>query len=206
MSAGYVTARSEGLINCRICGLLCPMLPEPGSCPRCGSRLHSRTPRSLERASALLLAAAILYVPANVLPVLHTASEGSERADTIFSGILALWSGDSWPLAMLVFAASILVPALKFIILGFLIFTTKQRSHWALYDRALLYRIIEFIGRWSMLDVYVVTLMVALVRFSGLATIEPGIGALAFAAVVVLMMHAVQSFDPRLMWEQSRNG
>jgi paraquat-inducible protein A len=206
MSSGYVTARSDGLINCRVCGLLSPLLPEPGSCPRCGSGLHSRTPGSLERASALLLTAAILYVPANVLPVLHTASEGSERADTIFSGILALWSGDSWPLAMLVFTASILVPVLKFIILGFLIFTTKYSSHWALYDRAVLYRIIEFIGRWSMLDVYVVTLMVALVRFSGLATIEPGIGALAFAAVVVLMMYAVQAFDPRLMWEQGHNG
>jgi paraquat-inducible protein A len=204
MSPVLPTARSCGLLSCHVCGLLLrPLRHAAGvQCPRCASALHARKPQSLQRSLAFLIAAAIFYVPANVLPILHTTAVGYDASDTIFSGILALWSGRSWPLAMLVFVASILVPSLKFLVLGFLLAATRLGSHWALYDRALLYRIVDFIGRWSMLDIFVVALMVTLVQFRGLAVIHPGPGALAFAAVVILMMYAAQAFDPRLMWDR----
>ena len=204
MTAAFATASSLGLVNCLVCGLVLrdPNLSSPVHCIRCATVLTARKPNSLQRSSALLLSAAILYVPANVLPILRTASVAHSRDDTIFSGILALWSGGSWPLAILVFTASILVPSLKFAILGFLIWSTHRGWRWGLNDRSGLYRLIEFIGRWSMLDVFVVTLMVTLVQLRGVATIDPGAGALAFAAVVVLMMYAAQAFDPRLMWDR----
>jgi paraquat-inducible protein A len=203
------SAKSHGLVSCHVCGLLArePSAPEPSAgvaprCRRCAAPLYARKPRSLQRSLALLLAAAIFYVPANLLPILHTTAVGHDESDTIFSGIVALWSGHSWPLAILVFIASILVPTLKFLVLGFLLVSTHRGSRWALYDRALLYRLIDFIGRWSMLDVFVVALMVTLVQFHGIAAIHPEPGALAFALVVILMMCAAQAFDPRLMWDR----
>jgi paraquat-inducible protein A len=171
-------------------------------CCRCATVVTARKPNSLQRSVAFLLAAAILYIPANVLPILRTTSVSHSGADTIFTGILALWSGGSWPLAILVFVASICVPSLKFLVLGFLIWTTHRGLRWGLHDRSILYRLVEFIGRWSMLDIYVVTLMVTLVQLRGIATIHAGPGALAFAAVVVLMMYSAQAFDPRLMWDR----
>jgi paraquat-inducible protein A len=199
---------SRGLISCEACGLLARIPSASGAAPadprcrRCASPLRARKPQSLERSLALLIAAAIFYVPANVLPILHTTAVGYDESDTIFSGIVALWSGHSWPLAILVFIASILVPTLKFLVLGFLLISTHRGSHWALYDRTALYRLIDFIGRWSMLDVFVVALMVTLVQFRGVASIHPEPGALAFAVVVILMMYSAQCFDPRLMWDR----
>jgi paraquat-inducible protein A len=202
------SAKSRGFVSCHVCGLLSR---EPSHrttagavtrCRRCGARLHARKPESLARSLAFLIAAAVFYVPANVLPILHTTAVGYDESDTIFSGIVALWSGRSWPLAILVFIASILVPTLKFLVLGFLLWSTHRASRWALYDRTMLYRVIDFIGRWSMLDVFVVALMVTLVQFRGLASIHPESGALAFALVVILMMYAAQAFDPRLMWDR----
>jgi paraquat-inducible protein A len=149
-----------------------------------------------------LLAAAILYVPANTLPILHTTSIGYDGDDTILSGIVSLWRGGSWPLSLLVFTASILVPSLKFLLLGFLILSTHRRWDWGLQDRTALYRLIEFVGRWSMLDIFVVSLMVSLVQLRGIASIKAGAGALAFASVVILMMYSAQAFDPRLMWDR----
>jgi paraquat-inducible protein A len=206
MKDAYVTAARRDLLNCHVCGLLLndPKLSTRVQCTRCASILHSRKPNSLHRSSALLLAAAIFYIPANLLPILHTTSVGYTGSDTIFSGIVALWSGSSWPLAILVFIASILVPSLKFIVLGLLIGSTYRRSDWALHDRTILYRLVEFIGRWSMLDIFVVSLMATLVQLRGIATIHAGAGALAFAAVVVLMMYSAQAFDPRLMWDQEK--
>jgi paraquat-inducible protein A len=205
MSPTFTTAASLGLLSCPACGLL---TYDQGTdvkipCGRCGTFLSARKPNSLQRSLAFLLSAAILYVPANVLPILHTTSVAHSGDDTILTGILALWSSGSWPLAMLVFVASILVPSLKFLVLGFLLWTTYRGWRWGLHDRSVLYRLIEFIGRWSMLDIFVVTLMVTLVQLRGIATIQAGAGALAFAAVVVLMMYAAQAFDPRLMWDRS---
>jgi paraquat-inducible protein A len=205
MTPKHLTAAACRLFSCHVCGLL---LRDPGPgghprCTRCESVLHRRKRNSLQRSFAYLLAAAILYVPANVLPILQTSSVGYEGNDTIFSGIMTLWSGGSWPLALLVLFASILVPTLKFAVLGFLLLSTHRGWSWGLHDRMVLYRLIEFIGRWSMLDIFVVALTVSLVQLRGIATIHAGAGALAFASVVILMMYAAQAFDPRLMWDRA---
>lgn len=198
-----VTAASGGLTSCHSCNLLSRPLPTDAVslCPRCGGRLHSRKQESLQRTLALLLAAAILYIPANILPIMHSHTVLYDEDDTIMSGVVVLWNGGSWPLAVLVFFVSILVPCLKLISLSLLVVSTHLKWRWRLKERTVLYRFIEFIGRWSMLDVFVVGLLVALVQLRGVATIHAEPGALAFAAVVVLTMYATQSFDPRLMWD-----
>jgi paraquat-inducible protein A len=206
MSAFPPTAGEAGWLVCHTCGLV----SRPGRadaearCPRCGSRLHARKHNSVARTWALLIAAAIMYIPANVLPVMNTSSLfGSER-DTILSGVVYLWTSGDWPLALLVFFASITVPVLKLIALTVLLVSVQRRSTWQPQQRARLYRLVEFVGRWSMLDIYVVTLMVALVQLQSLATITAGYGAVAFGAVVVLTMLAALSFDPRLIWDPMR--
>ena len=200
------TAAEAGWAVCHTCG----MLSDPGrggahaSCPRCGERLHLRKQNSVARTWALLIAAAILYIPANVLPVMNTSSLfGSER-DTIMSGVVYLWTSGDPPLALLVFFASITVPGLKLIALSVLLVSVQRRSTWQPEQRARLYRLVEFVGRWSMLDIYVVTLMAALIQLQSLATIRPGPGAVAFCSVVVLTMFAAMSFDPRLIWDPMR--
>jgi paraquat-inducible protein A len=205
MSDGIATAESRGLLNCHVCGRLwrTGVLAGDAHCRRCGSRLRGRKPESLQRTLALLVAAAILYVPANLLPIMHTRTMTYDGDDTIMSGVVALWTGGSWPLALLVFFVSILVPTLKLLSLSLLVVSTHRGWHWRLHERAALYRLIELIGRWSMLDVFVVALLVALVQLRGIASIDAGPGALAFAAVVVLTMYAAQSFDPRLMWDRA---
>jgi paraquat-inducible protein A len=204
MSQRIVTAGSRGLITCRVCGLLSRAEDTTHElrCLRCAGALHVRKPQSLQRTLALLLAAAILYVPANVLPIMHTSTVVYDGDDTIMSGVVTLWSGGSWPLAVLVFMVSIVVPTLKIISLSLLVVSTHRGWRWRVHERAALYRMIEFIGRWSMLDVFVVALLVALVQLHGVATIHAGLGAIAFAAVVVLTMYAAQAFDPRLMWDR----
>jgi paraquat-inducible protein A len=170
-------------------------------CSRCGAVLHPRQPDSIRRTWAMLIAAALLYIPANLLPILHTTSLFGDEDDTIMSGVVYFWTSGDWPLAVIVFVASILVPMLKLTVLALLAFTAQRRSNWRPLERAKLYRIVERIGRWSMLDVFVITLTVALVRFGSLAVITPGWGALAFATVVVLTMIASMQFDPRLIWD-----
>ena len=195
-------ARDCGILACHVCGLLSFASPalRKSRCPRCGERLHDRKPQSLHRSLALLLAAAILYIPANALPIMHTSTLLYDEDDTILSGVVALWSSGSWPLSMLVFFVSILVPTLKLMTLSLLILSPHYRWRWRARERTQLYRLIEFVGRWSMLDVFVVALLVALVQLRGIAIIRAGPGAIAFAAVVVLTMYAAQAFDPRLMW------
>lgn len=211
MNDATVTGESRGLLTCHTCGLLSRAPGDAAAdggdaaCPRCGSVLHARKPHSLQRSFALLLAAAILYVPANLLPIMHTSTVTYEEDDTILSGIVALWVDGSWPLAILVFFVSILVPTLKLSALGLLLLSTHRGWRWRLHERAVLYRLIEFIGRWSMLDIFVVALLVALVQLRGFAAIHAGFGATAFAAVVVLTMYAAQAFDPRLMWDGARS-
>ena len=171
------------------------------SCARCGARLHHRRPDSVGRTWALLLAAAILYIPANLLPVMYTHSLFGREDDTIISGVIYFWTSGSPALAAIIFIASIVVPVLKLAALSLLAITTQKRSRWHPQQRTLLYRLVEFVGRWSMLDIFVITLTVALVRFQSLAVITAGPGALAFCAVVVLTMLASMQFDPRLIWD-----
>jgi len=170
-------------------------------CARCGAAVHFRKPDSIARAWALLIAAIILYVPANVLHVTETSALTGVQRDTIMSGVLYLWATGSIPVAALIFFASILVPLAKIIALALLLITTQRRSTWRLVDRARLYRVVELVGRWSMVDIYVIALLVTLVQLGGLARITAGPGAVAFGAVVVLTMFAAEAFDPRLIWD-----
>jgi paraquat-inducible protein A len=170
-------------------------------CPRCGSPVHLRKPNSIGTTWALLLAAMIMYLPANLLPVMATTYLGNTQADTIMSGVIYLLHHD-WPLAVIVFVASVLVPLLKILALLYLLISVQRRSPLRKAQRTRLYRVTELVGRWSMVDVFVVALMAALVQVGALATIEPGGGALAFATVVILTMLAAMSFDARLIWDQ----
>jgi len=154
----------------------------------------------------MLTAAVILYVPANILPVMRVVSMGSEKADTIMGGILYFLRTGSWPLALLIFFASIVVPLLKLAILSFLLLSVRRKSTWSPALRTRLYHLTEIIGRWSMVDIFAVTLMVAMVEMGAVATIEPGPGAVAFAAVVMATMLASHSFDPRLLWDAMEDG
>jgi paraquat-inducible protein A len=194
--------RRVGLASCRGCLAICEIGGRASTiCRRCGQIVHPRIPRSLEKTSAYLAAAAILYVPANVLPVMHSSSLLGEQDDTILSGVVYLLRSGSWPLALLVFVASIVVPLLKILAIGLLVWMSARGSPSHTLARARLYRGIEVIGRWSLLDIYAVTMLVALVRMGKLASVMPGPGALAFAGVVVLTLLAADSFDPRAIWD-----
>ena len=189
---------------CEACGLV-SNLPDAGhghaACPRCSASLHRRKPNSLARTWALVITAAILYIPANLFPVMTVISLGRGEPDTIISGAVALADAGMWPLAVLVFFASIAVPMLKLVGLVALLITVQRGTTWRLQDRTVLYRIIEFVGRWSMIDIFMISILVALVQLGEIATIQPGLGAIAFASVVIITMIAAESFDPRLMWD-----
>ncbi|HEV7834713.1 MAG TPA: paraquat-inducible protein A [Caballeronia sp.] len=203
VSGSAPTAAGAGLFVCHDCGLLSKPAPgtHEGICPRCGSALHFRKPGSIARTWAFVIAAVVLYIPANVLPVMDTSSLFGAQTDTIMSGVVFLWVSGSWPLALLVFIASIAVPMLKIISLIFLVLTAQLRWRWLPEKRTRIYRVVELVGRWSMLDIYVITILVALVQFSALATIMAGPGSIAFGSVVVLTMFSAMSFDPRLIWD-----
>ena len=198
-----VTAASYGLMACHSCGLLSRSVSgmHNAACPRCGAQVHLRKPDSLARTWAFLIAAAILYIPANTLPILETNSLFGSQRDTIMSGIVFLWIDGSWPLATVVFVASVMVPMLKLIALTWLLISVQRGRARSPMQSARLYRLVEFVGRWSMLDIYVVTLLAALVQLKSLALIKAGPAALAFGAVVVLTMFAAMAFDPRLIWD-----
>lgn len=193
------TARSLGLVRCHDCSLLVAAHLE--TCPRCGARLHLRKPDSLGRTAALVLAALILYLPANLLPITVTTAIGTRQADTILSGVIYFMQTGSWEIAAVIFIASVFVPLAKLVILVLLLVSVRFRWRWRPRDRTVLYRLTELVGRWSMVDIYVVTILVALVRLGAVATIEAGPAAVYFAAVVVLTMFAAESFDPRLIWD-----
>jgi len=194
---------AQPLARCSVCGLVGSLASTAGRprCARCGAILHRRHHDSLSRCAALALAAAIFYLPANVFPVMTVISFGKGDPATIVAGVEELISSGMWPLALLVFFASITVPVLKLVGLAILLLSTKQRLRTHLHDRTVLYRVVERVGRWSMIDIFMLSILVALVNLGALATIEPGLGATCFAAVVVLTMFAAEAFDPRLMWD-----
>ncbi|WP_159875612.1 MULTISPECIES: paraquat-inducible protein A [Aquitalea] len=199
------SAASQGLWTCHGCGLLCRVgktqADRASCCPRCGAGLHRRKPHSLQYAWAFLLAAIVCYIPANLMPIMLTEMLSGTQRDTIMSGVAYLWRNGSWPLALVVFIASVLVPLLKILSMLLLLLTVHWRSRWAPRQRTRLYRLLEVVGPWSMLDIYVVGLLVALVQLQSLATIKAGPGAVAFGAVVVLTMLSAMHFDPRLIWD-----
>ena len=205
MKPACKTAKSAALIGCHLCGQLSRRhrLPPGGQarCPRCGAALHLRKPNSLARTWALVITACIFYIPANTLPVMTVLSFGKGKPDTILSGVLSLMEANMWILAAVVFFASFAVPILKLAGLCYLLISVQRRSRWKPRERTRLFRIVEAVGRWSMIDVFMVSILIALVKLGSLATIEPGAGATFFASVVVITMFASMSFDPRLIWD-----
>ena len=203
MSTPAATAMTLGLQGCHACGLVSRPVPgaDEGSCPRCGDELSFRKSASIQRTWAFLIAAAVCYVPANVLPVLTTVTASGRDSDTILQGVVLLWSPTGWPLSLIVLVASIMIPSAKIAALVYLLVTVQRGSVESNVQRVRLYRMVELIGRWSMVDVFVDTFTAALVQLQPLMSVEPGPGLLFFAAVVVLTMLAVESFDPRLIWD-----
>ncbi len=195
------SAASQSMVSCHCCGQLLhlPTLQQP-RCPRCESHIPSQHRPSLQWTWALLVTAAILYIPANTYPIMETVSMGETQASTIAGGVIILWENGSWPIALVIFVASLLVPIVKILTLTWLCLVAgrPRRSGHLLQHR--LYQVTEFIGRWSMVDVFVVAILVALIRGGAVMSVYPGSAALAFCAVVVLTMLAARSFDPRLIW------
>ena len=207
MSATALTAMQQGLQSCDTCGLLSRPAPGAGDgeaggrCPRCDEELAFRKPSSIQRTWAFVIAAAICYVPANVLPVLSTTTAAGTDSDTILEGVVLLLSPTGWPLSLIVLFASIMIPSAKILALAYLLITVQRGSIANNEQRVRLYRMVELIGRWSMVDVFVDTFTASLVQLQPLMSVEPASGLFFFAAVVVLTMLAAESFDPRLIWD-----
>ncbi len=195
------------VIGCHSCGLLVPRAvvrePAQARCRRCGSAIHLRKPDSLTRAWAFLIAAFILYLPANYFPIMTVVRFGRGESDTILSGVIHLVEAGEYPIAAIVFFASIFVPILKIAVLTFLLLSVQFKSRWRPRDRAVMYRIMENVGRWSMIDIFMISILVGLVKLGAVATVEAGIGATAFAGVVILTIFAAMSFDARLIWDNA---
>ena len=201
-----LTAAKAGLISCEACGLLVrpAHADEPGYCPRCDAELEFRRHDSIQRTWALIIAAAVCYLPANILPIMISNQLGRVEEDTIISGVILLYNTGSAVLAGIVLIASVVIPLAKLIALAYLLITVQRGSVRKNRDRAKLYRLVEIVGRWSMLDVFVATFIVALIQLQPLMAVLPGTGVLFFGAVVVLTMLAAESFDPRLIWDSSK--
>jgi paraquat-inducible protein A len=195
------TAGAQGLMACHHCGTTWRGAVDGEPCARCGTHLHTRKPYSLNRTWAFLIAACIMYIPANLLPVMITRTLFGAQYDTILSGVIYFWVSGAYGLAAIIFIASFLVPLFKLTVLILLALLAQRGSSWRRPERARLYHIIEIIGRWSMLDVFVVSLLTGLVQIQGFAVINAGVGIAAFGSVVVLTMLASLSFDPRLTWD-----
>jgi len=195
--------RPQELAGCHACGLVqaAPAAGAHAHCGRCGAVLHARKPDHLARTWALLAAAAILYLPANLYPVMTTRGVTGSSSHTILGGVVELWTYGSWDIALIVFVASVMVPLTKLLALALLAWTTQRGGGASLVARTRMYRMVEFVGQWSMLDVYVVVLLSALADFGGLMRITAGVGAAAFGMVVILTMLAAMSFDPRAAWD-----
>ena len=209
MSAGtdtaILTAMQQGLQTCEGCGLLSrPAFGTmEGRCPRCGHELSFRKHASLQRTWAFLIGAAICYIPANILPVMTTTTATGAESDTILQGVVLLWSPTGWPLSLIVLIASVMIPVAKIAALAYLLITVQRGSIESNEQRIRLYRVVEIVGRWSMVDVFVCTFTASLVQLQPLMAVEPSAGLIFFAAVVVLTMLAAESFDPRLIWDPS---
>ncbi|MCG8491895.1 MAG: paraquat-inducible protein A [Sneathiellales bacterium] len=199
------TARDIGAISCQTCDFL--VMPDqlekdPRHCPRCHADIHSRKKDSISRTWALLIASAVLLIPANFYPILTLVSLGEKTSETIMSGIITLFVTGQWAIGVVVFVASVFVPIFKVVALAFLLLSVQIHADWFPARRTALYRFVEFIGRWSMIDIFMISILTAIVKFQALATVQAELGAVAFAAVVILTMLAAHSFDPRLIWDR----
>ena len=191
------SAAARGLAVCHVCGLASPVRVR--HCPRCGDSLHLRNRDSLQRTWAFTVASLLLYFPANLLPILRVESFLGAQSSTIVGGVIQFWQEGDYPVAIIIFVASVMIPVLKIIAIVWLCLAAS--SGWRPRGMTRLYRVTEFVGRWSMVDVFVVAILVGVVQLGSTISIHPGAGALSFAAVVVLTMFAAMSFDPRLIWD-----
>ncbi len=194
------TAADQGLASCHLCAKVASS--DLHECPRCGSALHARTSNSIQRTVALLLTASLLYIPANALPIMYTDQLGRTTESTIMGGVVLLIKLGSIPIAAVIFIASVMVPLGKLLMMYYLCWSVSRGSLGTERQRTIMYRATELIGKWSMIDVFVVAILVALVHLSGLIVFRPGIAALAFGGVVIITIFAAESFDPRLMWDR----
>jgi paraquat-inducible protein A len=194
------TARSQGLAVCHTCTALNE--EDRSNCRRCDSHVHTRIPNSIERKVALLIASIVLYIPANMYPIMITEQQGVATESTIIGGVILLWGMGSYAVALVIFIASVLVPIAKILSLAALCVTVRKKHTKSRKQRTQMYRITEIIGKWSMVDVFVVAILVALIQITGILVISPGGAALAFAAMVIVTMFAAEEFDPRLIWDQ----
>lgn len=194
------TAQQAGFNVCHTCLALCKQ--ELHTCARCGSHVHDRIPNSLQRTIALIIASVVLYIPANLLPIMTTDQFETSTDSTIIGGVIILWNMGSYPVALVILIASVLVPIGKILSVSTLCWTVSRERSVSPRQRITLYRITEFIGKWSMVDVFVVAILVALIQITGIIVIRPGAAALAFAGVVIATMLAAESFDPRLIWDR----
>ncbi len=195
-----MTAASQGLASCHVCLKLAEI--EQRHCPRCGAVLHLRKTNSIDRTLALLFTACVLYIPANILPIMVTDQLGQPTPSTIIGGVVLLLNMGSFSIAAVIFFASVMIPSSKLLMMFYLCWSVYRGPPETLRQRTVLYRITEFIGKWSMIDVFVVAILVALINLSNVIVIQAGTAAIAFAAVVIVSMLAAESFDPRLMWDQ----
>jgi len=195
-----ITARQAGLARCDFCGAL-HRISTANDCRRCGAHVRGRTRNSLQRTWAFLIVGLMAYIPANLYPIMLTRSYDGNTSDTIFSGIVSLAQAGSVFVAVVIFIASVLIPVGKFIIIAGL--ALSLHFQWAMseHTRHVLHTITEFIGRWSMIDVFVVAVLAALIQLGAILTIEPGAGINAFALSVVFTMFSATSLDPRLIWD-----
>lgn len=199
----FLTARDAGLVNCTTCGRV-NLAPE-AACVRCGAPLASRDSKSLQKVWAWWLAGIIAFVPANVYPMLKTATLGSESESTLLGGILELVHHGSIGIAAIVFFASIVIPTSKFLAVAYLALGIGRPSRITAHRRHQIYEVVEFVGRWSMIDVFVVAILAALVQLGSAASIHPGIAAVSFALSVAFTMLSAQSFDARLIWDADKD-
>lgn len=194
------TARSRNLAACHVCCKLASA--DLHHCPRCGSALHLRKSDSIQRTLALLITACLLYIPANIYPIMITDQLGTSEGSTILGGVVILLHHGAVPVALVIFLFSVMVPLSKFMSMFYLVWTVKRHSSVSPRQRTVMYQVTEFVGKWSMVDVFVVAILVALVHLGSLLAIRPGIAALSFAGVVIVTMIAAESFDPRLIWDE----
>lgn len=197
-----ITAREAGLVACQQCGQVHEITSE--WCNRCGGQLQSRDPESLQRVWAWLIAGMIAYVPANLYPMLRTSTLTEHSENTIIGGVFELLRYGSWGVAAIVFVASVIIPLGKFAAIIYLAVSVHRKSTQNLHARHRAYDVVEFIGRWSMIDVFVVAILSALVQLDTVATVNPGIAAVSFALSVIFTMLAAQAFDSRLIWDADR--
>jgi paraquat-inducible protein A len=194
------TAAAAGLASCHTCAKLSPA--DLHKCPLCGSALHLRDSESLQKTVALVIAAMVLYIPANLLPIMTTTQLGTPTDSTIIGGVVLLIHHGSYPIAAVIFIASVIVPSGKLISICWLVSSVVRGQNTSYVQRTKMYRVTEFVGKWSMTDVFVVAILVALIQLRGLLIITAGPAAIAFGGVVIVTMLAAESFDPRLIWDQ----